>query len=68
MSISRRNRTRTATGNKTADKEYAFDVISFVTGFDAGAGALTRMDVRGEKGIALKDEWIASKGFLTACS
>ena len=63
MSISRRNRTRSATGSKTADKEYAFDVISFVTGiifvtgFDAVAGALTRMDVRGEKGIALKDEW-----------
>lgn len=47
----------TATGIKTVDKEYPCDIIIFATGFDAVTGALTRMDIRGEDGIALKDKW-----------
>jgi len=36
---------------------YAFDVIILATGFDAGSGALTRIDIRGRDGRSLKDEW-----------
>lgn len=34
-----------------------FDVIICATGFDAVTGALTRIDIRGRNGIALKDSW-----------
>jgi acetone monooxygenase len=37
--------------------QYAFDVIILATGFDAGSGALTRIDIRGRNGRSLKDEW-----------
>jgi cyclohexanone monooxygenase len=47
----------TATGVKTADAEYELDAIVFATGFDAMTGALTRMDIRGVGGTALKDAW-----------
>ena len=47
----------TSTGIKTTEHDYPFDVIIFATGFDAVTGALTRMDIRGEGGIALKDKW-----------
>ena len=47
----------TATGIKTAERDYPFDVIIFATGFDAVTGALTRMDIRGQGGISLKDKW-----------
>lgn len=33
------------------------DVIILATGFDAGSGALTRIDIRGKEGRALKEEW-----------
>jgi acetone monooxygenase (methyl acetate-forming) len=36
---------------------YEFDVIILATGFDAGSGALTRIDIRGRGGRSLKDEW-----------
>ncbi|MGH8597955.1 MAG: flavin-containing monooxygenase, partial [Gammaproteobacteria bacterium] len=47
----------TATGIKTTGLEYAFDIIVFATGFDAVTGALTRIDIRGEHSVALKDKW-----------
>ena len=47
----------TATGIKTVERQYPCDIIIFATGFDAVTGALTRMDIRGENGIALKDKW-----------
>jgi cation diffusion facilitator CzcD-associated flavoprotein CzcO len=47
----------TPKGIKTSDKEYEFDVIIYATGFDAITGALTRIDIRGENGQALKDKW-----------
>jgi cation diffusion facilitator CzcD-associated flavoprotein CzcO len=47
----------TATGIETSAKEFPCDIIIFATGFDAVTGALTRMDIRGEGGIALKDKW-----------
>ena len=33
------------------------DVIILATGFDAGSGALTRIDIRGKEGRSLKEEW-----------
>jgi len=36
---------------------YELDVIVLATGFDAGSGALTRIDIRGRGGRSLKDEW-----------
>ncbi|QXV99924.1 MULTISPECIES: flavin-containing monooxygenase [Rhodococcus] len=49
----------TATGIKTADAEYEFDVIVFATGFDAMTGALLRVDFRGENGVTLQEKWHA---------
>ena len=48
----------TPTGLKLRDgAEYAFDVLIFATGFDAGTGALTRIDIRGRDGRSLKQDW-----------
>ena len=47
----------TARGVKTADAEYELDVIIYATGFDAITGELTRMDIRGEGGVSLKEKW-----------
>jgi cation diffusion facilitator CzcD-associated flavoprotein CzcO len=37
--------------------EHKFDVLIFATGFDAGTGALTRMDIHGRGGRSLTEEW-----------
>ncbi len=37
--------------------EHAFDVLILATGFDAGTGALTRMDIHGRGGCSLTEEW-----------
>jgi acetone monooxygenase len=37
--------------------EHAFDILIFATGFDAGTGALTRIDIRGRDGRSLKEDW-----------
>ena len=48
----------TPTGLKTADGAiHELDVIILATGFDAGTGALTRIDIRGRGGRSLKEEW-----------
>jgi acetone monooxygenase (methyl acetate-forming) len=48
----------TPDGLRLADgAEYGFDVIILATGFDAGTGALTRIDIRGRDGRSLKDQW-----------
>ena len=36
---------------------HELDVIILDTGFDAGSGALTRIDIKGRDGRNLKDEW-----------
>jgi cation diffusion facilitator CzcD-associated flavoprotein CzcO len=36
---------------------YPLDVIILATGFDAGSGALTRIDIRGKDGHSLKEDW-----------
>ena len=37
--------------------EHELDVLISATGFDAGTGGLTRVDIRGRDGTALKDYW-----------
>jgi cyclohexanone monooxygenase len=59
-------------GLRTRDAEYALDAIVFATGFDAMTGALSRIDIRGRRGLALAKKWaegprtylgLASAGF-----
>jgi cation diffusion facilitator CzcD-associated flavoprotein CzcO len=48
----------TPNGLKLKDgSEYALDILIFATGFDAGTGALTRIDIRGRDGRSLKEDW-----------
>lgn len=47
----------TATGIKTTTEEFDFDLIIYATGFDAGTGAISRIDVRGLNGESIKDKW-----------
>jgi len=47
----------TPKGVKCSDKEYEFDVIIYATGFDAITGSITRIDIRGENGVSIKDKW-----------
>lgn len=47
----------TRRGIVTAEGETALDAIVFATGFDAITGALDRIDLRGEGGVALRDKW-----------
>ena len=45
-------------GIQTADgKVHEVDVIILAVGFDAGSGALSRIDIRGRGGRSLKDQW-----------
>ncbi|MBX9609930.1 MAG: NAD(P)/FAD-dependent oxidoreductase [Gammaproteobacteria bacterium] len=36
---------------------HELDILILATGFDAGSGALTRIDIRGRGGRSLKDDW-----------
>lgn len=48
----------TPEGIKTADGTvHELDIIILATGFDAGTGALTRIDIRGRDGRSLKEDW-----------
>jgi cyclohexanone monooxygenase len=47
----------TPTGLRAKGKDYAFDCLVLATGFDAMTGALLRIDIRGRKGVSLKDKW-----------
>jgi cation diffusion facilitator CzcD-associated flavoprotein CzcO len=48
----------TPEGILTADGTlHELDVIILATGFDAGTGALTRIDIRGRGGRSLKEDW-----------
>jgi cation diffusion facilitator CzcD-associated flavoprotein CzcO len=46
-----------ATGIRTTDAHYDFDMIIFATGFDAITGAFDRIDIEGSGGRKLKDKW-----------
>ena len=47
----------TPTSIKTTAQEYELDMIIYATGFDAGTGALTHIDLRGRNGELLRDAW-----------
>jgi len=49
----------TATGIKTTERDFEFDMIIYATGFDALTGAYDQIDFRGIKGQSLKDQWAA---------
>lgn len=47
----------TATGLRTDDAEFEFDVLVYATGFDAMTGALLRSHITGRNGVRLADKW-----------
>lgn len=47
----------TATGLRTSDREFEFDIIVYATGFDAFTGAYDRVDIRGIDGQQLRNKW-----------
>ena len=47
------------TGIRTQAGVHELDSIVFATGYDAVTGALDRIDIRGKRGQALKDKWMA---------
>ena len=47
----------TPTGIRAGDEDHDFDIIIYATGFDAGTGALTAIDIRGRDGVTLADTW-----------
>lgn len=49
----------TARGIQTEQGHFDLDVIVYATGFDAMTGALTRIDIRGRDGVALRERWEA---------
>jgi cyclohexanone monooxygenase len=49
----------TAQGILTTEREYEFDAIVYATGFDAMTGSLTGVDIRGRRGVSLKETWSA---------
>ncbi|OCK77442.1 cyclohexanone monooxygenase [Lepidopterella palustris CBS 459.81] len=51
-----------AEGNN-ATKECSLDIIVLATGFDAGSGSLTKIDIHGTTGQSLKEKW--TKGTRT---
>ncbi|MGA1676261.1 MAG: hypothetical protein ACO377_07510 [Pseudomonadales bacterium] len=49
----------TAGGVVTHDREYPLDTLVLATGFDAMTGALQRIEIRGDRGQRLSDDWAA---------
>ena len=47
----------TTAGLRTADADYALDIIVLATGFDAMTGALLKIDIRGRGGQTLREKW-----------
>ena len=46
-------------GVETAQEFYPLDALVFATGYDAGTGALNRIDVTGPDGATLRNKWSA---------
>jgi len=46
-------------GLRTTEADYPLDDLVFATGFDAMTGALSRIDIRGRDGVALREKWAA---------
>jgi acetone monooxygenase (methyl acetate-forming) len=49
-----------AQGIKTSAAHYDVDLIIYATGFDAGVGAINKIDIRGVDGVSLRDLWTKS--------
>lgn len=47
----------TETGLKTAAAEHELDVVILATGFDAGTGSLSAMNITGRDGASLTQQW-----------
>ena len=47
----------TAKGLIAREATYSIDSLILATGFDAITGAVTRIDIRGRRGISLKEQW-----------
>jgi len=47
----------TAGGIQTSQREFAFDIIIYATGFDAISGAFDRIDISGVDGVRLRNVW-----------
>ena len=47
----------TPEGIRTTEKDYAFDIIIYATGFDAITGSFDKIDFRGAHGARLKEKW-----------
>ncbi len=47
----------TRSGIRAAGRDHELDVIVLATGFDAMTGALSRIEVRGRDGLALREKW-----------
>ena len=47
----------TARGVRTADREYALDMLILATGFDSATGSMLAIDVRGRNGLTLGEKW-----------
>ncbi|UGY12739.1 flavin-containing monooxygenase [Bradyrhizobium septentrionale] len=47
----------TPEGIRTSQKDYAFDIIIYATGFDAITGSFDKIDFRGAHGARLKEKW-----------
>lgn len=43
----------------TGGREYQFDAIVFATGFDAMTGTMLAVDIRGRRGLSLREKWEA---------
>lgn len=47
----------TPVGIRTSERDYAFDIIIYATGFDAITGSFDKIDIRGAGGALLKEKW-----------
>lgn len=47
----------TPEGIRTSERDYAFDIIIYATGFDAITGSFDGIDFRGSGGARLKEKW-----------
>ena len=47
----------TPRGVRTSEREHAFDMLIYATGFDGVTGAFDRIDFRGPGGVRLSDVW-----------
>ena len=47
----------TPKGMRVAGKDHELDAIVFATGFDAIAGPILNIDIRGRGGVAIRDKW-----------